>query len=136
LAPGAVILVHDVRTKKCLDYTKIGEVTIGNKTFIGANSVILPNANIGNNVIIGAGSVVTHDIPDGVVAVSNSAKIIKTKSEYVKLHEANLKTRLVYQNKRQQISDMLDEGIGYVNKWLFFGNRQCYNRFHTPRIFA
>ncbi|MBP2134350.1 acetyltransferase-like isoleucine patch superfamily enzyme [Methanomicrobium sp. W14] len=44
---------------------------------IGANSTILPGIKIGKNTLIGAGSVVTKDVPDGMLAVGNPAKIIK-----------------------------------------------------------
>ena len=52
-------------------------VTIGNNVWIGGNVTILPGVTIGDNTTIGAGSVVTHDVPEGVVAAGNPAKIIK-----------------------------------------------------------
>ena len=57
--------------------TLLGACKIGSFVVLGANTTILPNINIGNNSIIGAGSVVTKDIPEGVVAYGNPAKIIK-----------------------------------------------------------
>lgn len=42
----------------------IGPVKIGNLSYIGAGSVILPNVNIGKNVIVVAGSIVNRDIHD------------------------------------------------------------------------
>lgn len=114
LGDGAVILAHDASTKSHLNYMKIGKVTIGDRTFIGANSVILPNVRIGDDVIIGAGSIVTHDIPDGVVAAGNPVRVIKATSDYVKWHETNLKTRLMAQKTRQEMIELLDKEIGYV----------------------
>lgn len=73
LAPRVHILAHDASTKRHLNYAKIGLVNIGNKTFIGAGSIILPNVAIGNNCIIGAGSVVTKNIPDNSVACRKSS---------------------------------------------------------------
>lgn len=52
-------------------------VTIGNNVWIGGSVTILPGVKIGSNVTIGAGSVVTRDIPDGVVAVGNPARVIR-----------------------------------------------------------
>ena len=49
---GVTILVHDASTKRWLNYTKRGEVKIGNRVFIGAQSIILPDY-IGDDVIIG-----------------------------------------------------------------------------------
>jgi sugar O-acyltransferase (sialic acid O-acetyltransferase NeuD family) len=57
--------------------TLCGCVRVGENTLIGAGSVVLPRVKIGANVVIGAGSVVTRDIPDGVVAFGNPAKIIE-----------------------------------------------------------
>lgn len=41
--------------------------TIGNKVVLGAGAKILGNITIGDNSIVGANSVVTHDVPSGVV---------------------------------------------------------------------
>ena len=92
LAPRVHILAHDASTKRYLNYTRIGKVKIGDRVFIGANSIILPGVTIGNDVIIGAGSVITHDIPDGHVAVGNPAKIICTIDDFLsrKREEMNI----------------------------------------------
>lgn len=82
LAPRVHILAHDASTKRALGYTKIGLVTIGDNVFIGAGSIILPGVSIGSNSIIGAGSVVTKDVPEGVVAAGNPARVIKMVDEY------------------------------------------------------
>ena len=50
---------------------------VGEGTWIGAGSVVIPGVKIGKWSIIRAGSVVTKDIPDGVLAVGNRCKIIK-----------------------------------------------------------
>ena len=42
---------------------------------IGANTTILPGVSIGKDSLIGAGSVVVDDIPDGVVAMGNPARV-------------------------------------------------------------
>lgn len=52
-------------------------VTIGNNVWIGGNAVIHPGVTIGNDVVIMPGSVITSDIPDGVIASGNPARIIK-----------------------------------------------------------
>ena len=54
-----------------------GSVIIGDGSFIGINSVILPGVKIGKNACIGASSVVTKDVPDYAVLVGNPGKIIK-----------------------------------------------------------
>lgn len=62
VAPGAVLA---------------GCVKIGECSFVGTGSSILPRIVIGTNVIIGAGSVVTKSIPDNVIVYGNPAKIIR-----------------------------------------------------------
>ena len=56
-------------------------VVIGDGSWIGAGSVILPGARIGKHVAIGANSVVNGIIPDYSVAVGSPAKVIKQYSE-------------------------------------------------------
>jgi acetyltransferase-like isoleucine patch superfamily enzyme len=53
------------------------EVRIGNRSWIGHGSVILPGVTIGHHVVVGANSVVTRDIPDYCVAVGAPARVIK-----------------------------------------------------------
>ncbi len=50
---------------------------IGDGSFIGFGSVILPNVRIGVQVVIGANSVVTADIPDYSVAAGSPAIVLK-----------------------------------------------------------
>ncbi|MFM0505051.1 acyltransferase [Paraburkholderia caffeinilytica] len=52
-------------------------VRIGQGTFIGAHSVILPDVEIGRGCVIGAGSVVSHSLPDYCVAAGSPARVLK-----------------------------------------------------------
>jgi acetyltransferase-like isoleucine patch superfamily enzyme len=52
-------------------------VEIGDGTFVGFGSVILPNVRIGKCVVIGANSVVVHDVPDYCVAAGVPARVMK-----------------------------------------------------------
>ena len=54
------------------------KVVIGDGTWIGAHSIILPGVNIGKNVIIGAGSVVYKDIDDNLIVLGNPARVVST----------------------------------------------------------
>ncbi len=83
LAPRVHIIAHDASTWEYLGYTKVKNVTIGNKVFIGAGSIILPGVTIGNNVIVGAGSVVSKDIPENSVCAGNPAKFIMHTNDYI-----------------------------------------------------
>ena len=127
LAPRVHIVAHDASTKTFLGYTKIGRVTIGDRVFIGAESVILPGVTIGNDVIIGANSTVTHDIPDGMVAVGSPARILCTTEEYLAKEREQMKSAPVYgedytlrgniteEKKQQQKKDLANGQIGYVD---------------------
>ena len=63
IAPGAILT---------------GGVAIGECTLVGAGSVVLPGCRVGSNSIVGSGAVVTRDIGDGVVAVGNPARVIRS----------------------------------------------------------
>ncbi|MBI5849281.1 MAG: SPASM domain-containing protein [Nitrospirae bacterium] len=58
--------------------TNKDQVTIGDETWIGINSVIMGKVKIGKHCVVGANSVVNKDIPDYCVAVGNPARIVKT----------------------------------------------------------
>lgn len=83
LAQRVHILAHDASTWEFLGYTKIKNVKIGNRVFIGAGSILLPGITIGNNVIVGAGSIVTKNIPDNAVYAGNPAKYITQTDVYI-----------------------------------------------------
>jgi acetyltransferase-like isoleucine patch superfamily enzyme len=51
-------------------------VEIGEGTFLGFGSVVLPNVTIGKHCVIGANSTVTEDIPDYSVAAGSPAVVI------------------------------------------------------------
>jgi maltose O-acetyltransferase len=83
LAPRVVVLAHDASTRRTLGYARIGRVHIGAGAFVGAGSIVLPGVTIGDGAIIGAGSVVRHDVPPGMVAVGNPARVIKAVDDYL-----------------------------------------------------
>jgi acetyltransferase-like isoleucine patch superfamily enzyme len=52
-------------------------VSIGDGSWIGHGTVVLPGARIGRHVTVGANSVVVGDLPDHCVAVGNPARVIR-----------------------------------------------------------
>jgi acetyltransferase-like isoleucine patch superfamily enzyme len=52
-------------------------VVIGDGSWIGHGTVVLPGARIGRHVVIGANSVVTGEIPDYSIAVGAPARVVK-----------------------------------------------------------
>lgn len=52
-------------------------ITIESGVWIGAGAFIGPGVTIGRNSVVGARSVVVKDVPQGVVAAGNPARVIK-----------------------------------------------------------
>ncbi len=55
--------------------------TIKRGAQLGVNVTVLPFVTIGERAVIGSGSVVTHDIPDGMVAFGNPARVSRPISD-------------------------------------------------------
>lgn len=56
-------------------------IEIGSDVWIGGGAIICPGVTIGNKTVIGAGSVVTRNIPEGVVAAGNPCRVIRDISD-------------------------------------------------------
>jgi acetyltransferase-like isoleucine patch superfamily enzyme len=54
-----------------------GPLRIGENVWVGVNAAVMGNVTIGDWSIIGANSVVTHDVPPGCVAVGTPARVIR-----------------------------------------------------------
>lgn len=52
-------------------------ITIGDNVWLGGGVIVCPGVTIGDDSVIGAGAVVTRDIPAGVIAVGNPARVIR-----------------------------------------------------------
>jgi len=76
-APG-VSMISANHDKDNLQRWKEGKpIIIGERCWIGANAIILPEVELGDDCIIGAGSVVTKSFAGKSVIAGNPAKIIK-----------------------------------------------------------
>lgn len=53
-------------------------IRIGSNVWVGGSVVICPGVTIGDRTIIGAGSVVTRDIPPDVFAAGNPCRVIRS----------------------------------------------------------
>lgn len=53
-------------------------VSIGDGSWLGHGTVVLPGARIGRHVVIGANSVVTGEIPDYSIAVGAPARVVRS----------------------------------------------------------
>ena len=77
---------------------KYGRIEVGDNSFIGAGSMIMPNVKIGKNCVVGALSVVTKNVPDNSVVAGVPAKVICSVEEYAEKIEVNMPSNINYEN--------------------------------------
>lgn len=52
-------------------------ITIGDNVWLGGGVIVLSGVSIGADTVVGAGAVVPRDLPSGVVAVGNPARVVR-----------------------------------------------------------
>jgi maltose O-acetyltransferase len=52
-------------------------ITVGDNVWLGGGAIVCPGVSIGDDTVVGAGAVVTRDLPAGVVAVGNPARVLR-----------------------------------------------------------
>lgn len=62
---------------------RIKGVEIGDYSFIGSGTIIMPGAKIGKGCIIGAGTVVRGEVPDFSIYIGSPGKIIGNSLDYL-----------------------------------------------------
>lgn len=79
IAPGVHIFTagHPIDADERDQWETCRTVRIGERCWIGGHATICPGVTIGDRTVIGAGSVVTRDIPSDCVAVGNPCRVIK-----------------------------------------------------------
>jgi acetyltransferase-like isoleucine patch superfamily enzyme len=68
----------------------IKPVSIGSKSWLGQNVVVLPGVAIGEHCVVGANSVVNRSIPDYSIAVGAPARVVKTYNQSTGIWEKAL----------------------------------------------
>jgi maltose O-acetyltransferase len=58
-----------------LDWEYAEPITIGDNVWLGGGAIVCPGVRIGGDTVVGAGAVVTRDLPAGVVAFGNPARV-------------------------------------------------------------
>ena len=89
ISNGVQFITHDNSICKVRpEFTDtFGYIRIGNNSFIGAKTVILPGVEIPANTIIGSGSVVTKSFTEErTILAGNPAKIVSTWDKYEEKH--------------------------------------------------
>ncbi|WLR61268.1 acyltransferase [Guptibacillus hwajinpoensis] len=77
---NTTILAHEY----LIDEYRLGDVVIGDRVMIGANSTLLPGITIGDGAIVSAGTLVHKSVPAGAFVGGNPMQVIYTKEERVK----------------------------------------------------
>jgi acetyltransferase-like isoleucine patch superfamily enzyme len=123
LAEGVSFINHggDARVTKRIEKYKdgrnFGRIKIGNNTFIGKGTILMPGISIGNNCIIGSLSVVSSSVPDNSVYVGSPAKFICTIDEY---GERLLTNNVMYprelEQNRKALEDYLQKNLPHTYK--------------------
>ncbi len=52
-------------------------IVIGDNVWLGGGVIVCPGVTIGADTVVGAGSVVTRDLPEGVLALGNPARVVR-----------------------------------------------------------
>ncbi|WP_370249454.1 sugar O-acetyltransferase [Nocardioides sp.] len=52
-------------------------VTLGDNVWLGGGVIVCAGVTIGDDTVVGAGSVVTRDLPAGVLAAGNPARVVR-----------------------------------------------------------
>jgi acetyltransferase-like isoleucine patch superfamily enzyme len=74
LAPG-VTVANDLYPGQAESARLMSGPLVGAGAQIGVNVTLLPFVRIGDGCLVGGGSVVTHDLPPGMVAFGNPARV-------------------------------------------------------------
>jgi acetyltransferase-like isoleucine patch superfamily enzyme len=72
VAPGELIMQQPLQTK--------GGIMIDDDAWLGFGVIVLDGVRIGKGAVVGAGAVVTHDVPDGAIAVGVPARVVNMRS--------------------------------------------------------
>jgi maltose O-acetyltransferase len=56
-------------------------ITIGDNVWLGGGVIVCPGVTIGTDTVVGAGAVVARDLPAGVLAVGNPARVVRSLAE-------------------------------------------------------
>lgn len=120
MSGNVVLLTHDgaIHSSAYIELPDIngyyGRISIGRNCFIGFGSIIMPNVRIGDNCIVCPGSVVIESFPENSVIRGNPARIIASRSNWVREKEKSPNTIIdpVYRFPIVIPEDVLMERVG------------------------
>jgi maltose O-acetyltransferase len=124
ISQAVQIFAHDAAIKRLTGYTEVRPVTIGERCYIGAGSIILPGTTIGDDSIIGAGSVVRGEIPARSLAYGVPARVVSSVDELRERHERAFESA---PRSSRRIRDLGPEEIAVVSNDL-----ERHGRLYAP----
>jgi maltose O-acetyltransferase len=65
---------HEMRRQR---WERAEPIEIGDNVWFGGGVIVCAGVTVGDNTVVGAGSVVTRDLPAGVLAAGNPARVIR-----------------------------------------------------------
>lgn len=65
---------HELRRER---WERAEPISVGDNVWFGGGVTVCAGVTIGDNTVVGAGSVVTRDLPSGVLAAGNPARVIR-----------------------------------------------------------
>ncbi|MGW1071889.1 sugar O-acetyltransferase [Streptomyces sp. NPDC002537] len=80
IGPNVQLLtpIHEMDAERRREgWEKALPVTIGDNVWLGGGVIVCPGVTIGADTVVGAGAVVTKDLPSGVLAVGNPARVVR-----------------------------------------------------------
>ncbi|MEW2082011.1 sugar O-acetyltransferase [Streptomyces sp. NPDC005283] len=80
IGPNVQLLTpaHELDTeRRRAGWERASPIIIGDNVWLVGGVIVCPGVTIGENTVVGAGSVVTKDLPAGVLAVGNPARVVR-----------------------------------------------------------
>jgi maltose O-acetyltransferase len=80
IGPNVQLLtpLHELDTeRRRAGWERAEPVTVGDNVGLGGGVIVCPGVTIGADTVVGAGSVVVRDLPSGVLAVGNPARVVR-----------------------------------------------------------
>ena len=94
LSQGVVILLHDSSLNNLVGAPiRFGEVHLGRRSYLGANSLIMCGVSIGEGALVGAASMVNADVAPGTVVYGQPARPAGTVEEVLARQRTEAKER-------------------------------------------
>ncbi|MFF5990951.1 sugar O-acetyltransferase [Prauserella flavalba] len=65
---------HELRRER---WERAEPIVVGDNVWFGGGVIVCAGVTVGDNTVVGAGSVVTRDLPSGVLAAGNPARVVR-----------------------------------------------------------